>query len=269
MRLTPDNYYSQEANKHYLSNSQYHDFCGCYGYPGCEAQAMAKINGEWQEKPSTALLVGSYVDAYFEGTVDQFMLEHPEMFSTRGETKGQLKAIYKKADEMIARCEMDEKFMAALSGEKQIIMTGEIAAAPFKIKIDSFIPGEAIVDLKTTQSITKGHYVADLGKINFIDYWGYNMQLAAYQEVVRQNTGQTLPVFVAAVSKEEEPNIELISIRQTLLNEALETMKFNIPRILQVKAGEQEPTRCNSCNYCRRTKKLTRVIFSDEIILDV
>ncbi len=265
MILTPDNYYSPEANREYLSVSQYKDFCGCYGYPGCEAAAMAKISGEWQEDVTTALLIGSYVDSYFEGTLDQFKVMHPEIFTQ----KGMLRSEYKHAELMIARAEQDPMFMRYMSGQKQVIMTGEIAGAPFKIKIDSYHPGLCIVDLKTVQSVTKGYYVADLGKVDFMTYWGYDLQLAAYQEVVWQNTGQRLRVFVDAITKERHPVPMLIEIRQNRLDEALETMRFNIPRILRIKNGEQEPDRCGHCDYCHDTEVIRGPIYSDMIDLEV
>ena len=47
--LTPENYYSQEANMQYVSVSQYKDFNGTTGKLGCEAYAMAKLRGEVEE----------------------------------------------------------------------------------------------------------------------------------------------------------------------------------------------------------------------------
>ena len=151
MILTAENYHSQEANREYLSVSQYKDFCGSLGKIPCEAQAMAKLNGEWEMEETTSLLVGSYVDAHFEGTLDIFRAKHPEIF-TKG---GQLKAEYRKAEEIICRVERDEYFMKYMSGQKQVIMTGEIGGAPWKIKIDSYIPDICIVDLKVMKAIRK------------------------------------------------------------------------------------------------------------------
>lgn len=67
MQLTSENYYSQEANQEYMSVSGYKDFAGTYGKMPCEFYGMEKLNGRWQDEKSTALLVGSYVDSYFEG----------------------------------------------------------------------------------------------------------------------------------------------------------------------------------------------------------
>ena len=72
MQLTSENYYSQEANQEYMSVSGYKDFAGTYGKMPCEFYGMEKLNGRWEDEKSTALLVGSYVDSYFEGSLDQF-----------------------------------------------------------------------------------------------------------------------------------------------------------------------------------------------------
>ncbi len=254
MELTAENYYSAEANFEYMSASQYKDFMGTYGKTGCEAAAMAKLTGEFKEQPSTAMLVGSYVDSYFEGTLEKFKAEHGEIFTKAGS----LRADYSKADEMIARVEMDEAFMSCMSGDKQVIMTGEIFGEKWKIKIDSYIPDVAIVDLKVMESLTKAKYVRETGQfLDFIRYWGYDIQGAVYQEIVRQNTGKTLPFIIAGISKEKVTDLELIHVADIYLNEAMRTVEFNMPHIIRIKTGQEEPRRCRVCDYCRITKKLT------------
>lgn len=144
MVLTAENYYSQEANEEYMSVSQFKDFCGTYGKMPCEFTAMEKLKGRWEEPKSKALMVGSYVDSYFEGTLDRFKAENPDLFKR----DGTLKAEFVKADEIIQRIERDDYFMKFMSGKKQVIMTGELFGTKWKIKMDSYIPNIAIVDLK-------------------------------------------------------------------------------------------------------------------------
>lgn len=74
MQLTSENYYSQEANKEYMSVSGYKDFAGTYGKMPCEFYGMEKLNGRWEDEKSTALLVGSYVDSYFEGSSNRWQV---------------------------------------------------------------------------------------------------------------------------------------------------------------------------------------------------
>jgi hypothetical protein len=109
MILNSENYFSPEASKEYLSVSQYKNFMGTMGSTGCEAQAMAILNGEWEiDEKSTALLVGSYVDAHFEGTLNVFRAKNPDIFCSTGKNAGRLKSDYVKAEEIINRIERDE-----------------------------------------------------------------------------------------------------------------------------------------------------------------
>ena len=101
MILTNENYFSKEADMEYMSVSQFKAF------EQCEAAALASIKGEWEQPKTTALLVGSYVDAHFEGTLDLFKAKNPEIFTKQGT----LKAEYKQAEEIINRIESDEEFI--------------------------------------------------------------------------------------------------------------------------------------------------------------
>lgn len=265
MVLTAENYYSKEANKEYMSVSQYKDFAGTYGKMACEFSAIEKLEERWAQKKTTPLLVGSYVDSYFEGTVGEFKKETPEIFTQ----DGGLKAQYIQADKIIERMERDPLFMMYMSGKKQVIMTAELFGTKWKIKIDSYAEGIAITDLKVVESITKPKWVRDIGYLDFIRYWGYDIQGAIYQEVVYRNTGLRLPFYIAAGTKEEEPNIEVIQVTQNYLDEAKNMVEMNMPRILRVKNGEVEPDRCEMCDCCRHTKVLKRPISITNLVAGI
>ena len=265
MVLTADNYYSDEANRQYMSVSQFKDFNGTYGRIGCEFAAMEKLARRWNPEPSTALLVGSYVDSYVEGTLDDFKSRNPDIFTAKGE----LKAPYKKAEEIIARIERDKYFMKYLSGEKQTIMTGDLFGCQWKIKMDSYIPGVAIVDLKVMSSITDLKWVKDIGYLDFVRYWNYDIQGAVYQKIVEINTGNKLPFFIAAVTKETEPDIRIIHVTQNYLDEALLIVESNINRVLMVKNGEVEPDRCDLCDCCKHNRILRRPISIMDLAFNV
>lgn len=261
MELLEENYYGKEANLKYMSVSQFKDFNGTYGKMACEFAAMEKLHERWMPEKSTALLVGSYVDSYFEGSLERFKEENPELFTQRGE----LKSSYKKAEEVIARIERDDYFLKYMSGEKQRIMTGEIDGVDWKIKMDSYIEGVAIVDLKVMESITKLKWVPDIGYLDFVRYWGYDIQGAVYQEIVYQNTGKRLPFYIAAATKENEPDIRIIQITQNYLDEAMQVVKTNLPRIIRVKKGETKPDKCDTCDCCRHNRILTRPISINDL----
>ena len=162
LRLTQSNYYSPETDQQYFSVSQYKDFMKC------EAMAMAKLRGEYKPAMTRAMLTGSFVDSYFEGTLDLFINEHPAVFTQKQE----LRSEFKKANEIIARINQDDTFLRFMSGEKQRIMTFELFGYPWKMKMDSYLPGICITDLKVVQ------------KFRTLPLWRYDLQGTVYQKGV-------------------------------------------------------------------------------------
>lgn len=205
------------------------------------------------------------MDAYFEGTLDRYKQENPECFKN----DGGLKANFVKANGIIERVTQDRVFMRYMSGQKQVIMTADLFGVPFKIKMDSYLPGQAIVDLKVVESIRKAKWTGDSAPMDFIEYWGYDIQGAVYQKVVEILTGDKLPFFIAAATKEEATDFEVIRIPQTKLDAALSAVKTNLPRIQRLKAKQEEPTACETCEYCRQTKVLSGPIWEHDIIFDI
>lgn len=260
--LTADNYYSQEANERFMSVHQYLDFVGHMGVQGCEKRAMAMLNGDYEKEKTTAMLVGSYVDSYFEGSLEQFKKENPDIFTQKGE----LKANFKQAEKMIARAEKDEKFMAYMSGEKQVIKTGYLFGCDWKIKIDSYLQGKAIVDLKTTSDLHRAWRVQDYGYASVAEYWAYTIQMAVYQKIVEIDTGEKLPCILAFVTKEDSPELKLCYIDQMTLDHALNEVEMNMASVLMVKNGEAEPIPCGKCDYCKATEPIEEVINIADLI---
>ncbi len=237
--LTKENY---RYNHYYLSYSRFSKFLEC------EAAAFS----DYQTEASIAFLVGSYVDAYFSGEAEQFEQDHPEMFNSR---TGELKKDFSRANDIIYRIAQDSTLMHFMSGEKQVIMSGEICGVPFKIKMDSYLKDEAIVDLKIMKDFGKVWSDAYRAYVNFVEAYDYDIELAIFQEIVRQNTGKTLPCYLVCATKETPPDIGLFEIPQEKLDKALEAVKNNLPRYLQIRQGKVAPHRCEKCAYCRATKK--------------
>lgn len=254
MILTSENYFSAEANTDYMSSTQFKAF------QKCEAYALATFKGEWKESESTALLVGSYVDAYFEGTLDVFKGKHPQLFKR----DGSLKSEYVQAEAIIRRCERDAMYMQFMSGQKQVIFTGEIAGVPFKAKIDSFHSGKAIVDQKVMRDFSP-IWVDGVGKLPFVEAWGYDIQGAIYQEIVRQNTGERLPFFIAGATKQPVTRLKIISIPQERLDVSLGVVESLAEHYASIKSGEAEPERCEKCDYCAETEVLTEIVDYTEV----
>lgn len=290
MGLTNDTYFEDDK---YMTVSQYKR------YEKCEVLGQQGFTGD---KKSEALLFGSYVDAYIEGTLDKFIADTPEMFVEKIEVTDEtikkfkenapeyvtrndtmvakklveakrihkdyfdvtytLKAVYKQADDICKFIDNDPVFSQFMSGDKQTIMSGEIAGVPFKVKLDSYSEGIAINDLKVMRSVTdsSGNYV------DFITPWGYHIQAACYQEIVRQNTGQQLPFYICAVTKEDPIDSVIVQIPQHLLDTTLYQVECDLERIYKVKMGEEPAIGCGHCKACVSIRPETPIITLDEIL---
>ena len=246
--LNSDNYYTNEANQAYWSASQVKSFLRC------EAGALAEINGEYRPEATQALLMGSFIDAYVEGlqSFARFNEAHPDIYKR----DGTLKAEFSRARTMIDRMEHDRVFMDYLEGEKQTIWTGEISGLSFKAKLDVYRPGERIVDLKTVKDL-EPVYVPGEGRLAYYDAWNWPLQLAIYQELVFQNTGDKLPTYLAVVTKEDPPTLDLVEIPQWRLDAELQFLEGIMPRLDAIKSGIIEPERCEKCAWCRQSKVIT------------
>lgn len=250
MKLSEENYYSQKANKEFLSCSQIKDFIKC------EYAALAKLNGEYEEEPSNALIQSSYIDEYFSGTLENFKIQHGELFKKDGD----LKAEYKGLDDIIKQAEEDSMFAKYLKGEHQVIMTGKIANSPVKIKMDSYFKDKVIVDLKAVKDFDLLWDEKEKIKKNFIDYYDYIMQAAIYQEIVYQNTGKKLPFIIAAMTKEKISERALLYIPQEKMDEKLGYVSEMISHIQELKNGNILPSKCNHCDYCKSKAKTSKII---------
>lgn len=247
LKLTQENYFTMDANEQYMSASQYKDFSTC------ESMAMAKLNGLYIPETSTALLVGSYVDASFSRTLDIFKAQHPDIFKR----DGNLKSDYEHANTIIARIEQDDMFMAALSGQKQVIMTGEIESVPVKIKIDSLLP-DRTVDLKIMKDFNTVWSDEEGMRVPWWKAWGYQYQAAIYQFVRAQNEGGEIKPFgIAGATKEKpEPDIGLFEFPQSVLDNAMDEIRANIVYFDTLKKNLVEPVGCGCCSWCKSQKVL-------------
>lgn len=248
MKLTNGNYFSPDANKSFWSVSQFKEF------DKCEALGLASAQGRFHRETTDALLIGSYVDAYFSGELDEFVGKHEnEMFKKNGE----LYAKFENANKMINAVECQPLMMEYLEGEKQVVRTGKLFGVDWKIKMD-VCNGERIVDFKTVKDF-EPLYKEGFGKLNWIEYWGYDIQGAVYQKIEQISSGRDkpLPFYIVAVTKEKVPNVAVIQISQSVLDTALSVVEAKIDKFDLMKTGEIEPEGCGKCEYCKSVKVLT------------
>lgn len=256
LRLTERNYYTGAANAEWMSVSQFKDF------QKCEAMALAKIRGEWDEEKGEALWLGSFVDEMLTGTPESqndFLFENHDIVFQKS---GKMREAFNKAMDAVTAIKTRQPYMMyLLSGEHQKIMTGEIEGVPFKIKMDSYKEGEFIADLKYMRSLRSPNLFD-----NIFTYWGYDIQAAAYQEIVRQNTGKRLPFYFVVATKESPAHFEVGEMSQENMDNALAVIKANIQRYQRIKLREIKPERCEDygCDYCTETHIVKEAIDTDE-----
>ena len=264
--LTKDNYYSREADRHYLSCSQYEDFLKC------EAAAMAKLQGRYVPEESEAFLVGRYFHSWFEGEAEfkKFCDDNSsKIFKTkttqaRGTEIIGKYAPFEQADKMIATANNDPeiKRLIDMPGQNEIVMHGQLFGMyPWKIRLDKYIPEKRlIIDWKTVANIQEVTWSNSAGgKVTFIENYNYMMRAAAYIDIEKQFTGNTTdPIFLLVCLSKQDPSdkeIIILNHRQRLDLE-LEKIQEHAGRIQRIKDGLHAPTRCGYCEYCRGTKRI-------------
>ena len=232
MTLTQDNYFGREASHKFMSVSQFKAF-------------------------------------------ERFVSEHPELFKKNGE----LKADFVQAEQIYQRIKADKLSMMLLSGRHQVIVTGEIAGVPFRGKIDSLLSSEqceaiiaefpdtaavlggpfgsvgAIVDGKVMRDFLPVWSDTEGRKVHWVDAWGYALQGGVYRHL----EGGGKPFVLAAASKEAEPDLTAQYVPVPELEAALHYVEEKAPIYHRIKLGEIDPVRCERCEWCRRTKKLTSI----------
>lgn len=257
--LTTENYYTPEADKAFLSCSQFETFLQC------EAAAMAKIEGRYEPKKSEAFVVGNYFHTAFESrdAHEEFILDHQEDIFQKN---GKKRAAFVKADDMIAHAIADPAIrrIVEMDGENEKIMTGKLFGTyPWRIRLDKYIaePVRMIIDWKTVANIHELLWDEEArAKASFVRTFRYLFRAAVYMEIEKQNAGSDQdPLFrLVCISKQDPPDKEMVDLnnRQELDLE-LEKVKEKIWNIQAIKDGRMKPRRCGRCAYCRSTKKIT------------
>ena len=274
IKLTPENYYSNDTDWQYMSFSLFKDF------EQCEARALAKLKEDWQPTSSPVpLLVGNYVHSYFESVESHqsFVNENRKELMTRptkSNPDGHLRAEFKVADNMIQTLQADDMFNYFYKpGKKEVIVTGKIDGYWWKGKIDSLVLEQGyFCDLKTVDDIHKGHWNSDERRhVPFIQDREYNMQMAIYRELIKQTFDVDCQPYIFAVSKQTPPDKMAIDFNspdgtdQYQMQDQLDKIKELQPNFWKVMTGEEAPVACGKCDYCRQMKQLKGFTHASEI----
>ncbi|MGL6015628.1 MAG: PD-(D/E)XK nuclease-like domain-containing protein, partial [Selenomonadaceae bacterium] len=156
--------------------------------------------------------------------------------------------------------------------------TGAIAGVPFKIKIDSLLDAGtvaeiirrfpetepvfgmgdgAIVDQKIMRDLEDVYSEEEMQRVSFVEAWGYTLQGAIYQAV----EGNMLPFVLAVGTKEKNAtDIAALYIDDRDLAASLAEIEERAPRFQAIKEEKIDPVRCERCDYCKATKKLSTIV---------
>lgn len=227
----------------------------------CQAAAVAYWLNEYTPPTTKAMLIGSYVDSHFSGTLEKFKEDHPEIFLKSGD----LKADFKLAEKLIQNIEGDATFKETLEGDTQRIFKGKIHGFRFKCKADSYHQQKnRLTDLKTSRNPTER--IWDPGKkekVSPIERWGYKRQMAIYSELIKQETGKLPQALLSIISKEDTPNKIIVEIPPEEMAVELERLKYTLEELATVISKQKPARRCEHCEYCRRSNE-TRVLSLEE-----
>ena len=254
MNLTCANYRTPEADAAYWSNSQYKSILEC------PARYAAELRGEWTPDPSTALLVGSYVDIALLTPDDlpAFVEAQRKEICT---AKGELRADFQRAEAMIERVRREPDFMSAIDGEHQVLLTWELAGVHWKGLADCIDAERSMLtDLKTCRDFESAWDAASRTRLPFYECWDYWRQMALYRLGYQARHG-ALPewVFIAAVTKEKHPRCKVLSFGQgnrehERFKHEIEKVEQIMPQLIEEKAailaGSTDLRHCGQCDYC-------------------
>jgi hypothetical protein len=260
--LTKENYFSHDADLHYMSNSQFKNFCEC------EARAFAEIMGHWKRPDSKTFLLGQCAHAWNEGVLDDWIDDHYEqlmnvgLLTKTGSYNANMKLLINKH---IPIMEGDKAIMTSLEGSKEVIMTFEFGGVSWKMMIDSYNPEKGrFSDFKYMANIDS-QWHPKYGKRTFVEHYGYDTQMSLYRYGERQYTGREnyLEPFITGLTKQEVPKRIIIKgFDDNLMKEKLfgdDGVRYRLERVLDVKHGGAIPINCAECEYCRVNEK-TQII---------
>ena len=248
MNLTLQNYFSVEADKEYMSVSQFKNF------KLCEAKAIYDLENDCQEEKQS-FLEGQLFEALVSGDAQLFMAKHPEIISTRGATAGQIKSEFKKIINAAEKFNSQNFFRNIIDKcEKQVIHGIKVKCA-----LDLFDKEtNSVYDIKCMKDFKEQWSKEEKAYVPWYYHWGYVLQLAVYREIVRQNFGEPKEIGLIAATKEDIPDITANSFSSDLLDIELETFKNNIKRYDNIKKGIEIPLACNCCDYCKKIKNIEK-----------
>lgn len=247
MKLNEKNYHSEQSARAYLSASSIKHAKKCE-YSFLHPQ---------RKEPKSAFIAGHLFELLV--TDDKKGLEelyecHPEMVSSQGKTKGQLKTEFRDASTCSDRVRKQEFIRSLIdSANKQMILTGQILGEPVRMMCD-LVYDDWIIDLKTAKDFKRVWSDEHESYVEWWQGWNYPMQLWIYKEIARQNGIKINHTGLIGVSKSNY-DISCIEFSNEVMKQAKADVLYVVDRIKKIRSGD-EPYRCEKCPVCIKSKEI-------------
>ena len=218
----------------------------------CQAKAMAIEKGEWKQPQTSAMLAGQYFDLFFR---EDKKRQEFETLNNVFKKNGERYADFEKAYQCFLRVLQDKKACEINSGHQQIRLEGIINGVEWIGFADTINDDmQIIVDRKLIKDI-KPIWADGIGYVAFWKEREYQKQLAIYQYLFEQNSGLKYKSLNFIATKEAIPELKCLQYSQALLDDALCDVIAEVETHNKA-MQENELTRCETCDYCKSTKKI-------------
>lgn len=255
MILNRENYHSPEARRKWLSSSDVRQAIKC------EFAWKAYRTGKMQEDESNeAFKQGNLFEVMLSGTDEEIQLfqqNNPDVFSSRGATKGQLKSSYQSVMDCVESVRRQLFLMEIIqNSRKQVIMTGKIMGVPFRVMCDLIYTDGSIYDLKCMKSFTREWSSRAETYVEWFEAWNYHVQLWIYKEIAEQN-GLTVPNVGLIAGSKHNADVQALRFGNDLIAQAKADALYEIERMRDILNGA-EPMRCESCDVCIKSRTINK-----------
>lgn len=252
MTLTPETYHSPQARAQWVSSSD------IKRARRCEAQWYSSVCGKYiQDEEKPAFVYGHLFEAAVCGaSMDTISAAFPEIFSTRGPRKGEVKAEYLGALQL-SEAVRRSPFLSALIDrcQKQVIFTGTIEGLPVRMMADLLDEDGSIYDIKSARSFAP---VWDNDREEYREWWSvydYPIQLWVYREIARQN-GLTVPRVGLIAGDKQNHDVQALTFGRETMAAAGADTRYTLRRMDAILSGDA-PQECGRCELCLSQKIIT------------
>lgn len=284
LAVTPENYHSLPVMREWMSNSQWKQWLACAAASKAAMEGKmvrldtaddatvdaAKAAGLVVVVPSTALLVGSYVDraltcpselpAWLEAHRSDAMKE----VGKAGSKTWALRADFEQANGLIDRVKADPMYKQVCDNcAAQVVLSGRIGEENWLYMAD-WLDEErhVLLDLKTAadfedkrcpeEMLWDGEYRTRYVTAPWYDVGGYWRQLAVGRELYHQKHGVYPVCALLAVTKQDPPNLGMFVLDNALRFEReIAHIKNLTADVFAWKRGTVPPPECGDCEWCR------------------